>query len=156
MNFLAPSNLPKTVLRGAVLYALLGIGMGIVMGAQHDFTNKSVHVHINLLGWVSMAVMGVAYQVFPGMGRSALAKAHFWLHNLGLPVMMTGLYGLMHAWPNAEPLIGIGSLAVALGFGAFALNAWLNAGKAAESADASHTAARPGAASRPAARSALA
>lgn len=156
MKFLDPSNLPKSMLRGAVLYALLGIGMGIVMGAQQDFTNKSVHVHVNLLGWVSLALMGVVYQVFPGMARSMLAKAHFWLHNLGLPVMMAGLYGLMHAWPNAEPIIGIGSVAVALAFAAFALNAWLNAGKAAQAADVAGAAKRAVPASRPAARSALA
>lgn len=156
MTFLEPSNIPKTMLRGAVLYALLGIGMGIVMGAQQDFTNKTVHVHINLLGWVSIALMGVIYQVFPGMARSKLAKAHFWLHNLGLPVMITGLYGVMHEWPAAEPVIGTGSAVVALAFVVFALNAWLNAGKAADAVGVPGTAARPGAVSRPAARSALA
>lgn len=144
----------KTMLRCAVLYALLGIGIGIVMAATHDFTNKSVHVHVNLLGWVSMALMGLAYQVFPGMARSALAKVHFWLHSLGLPVMVVGIYAVMHQWPTAEPIVGSGSVAVALGFVAFAINAWLNASDVRAAADVAD-ATRP-AVNRPVAVSSLA
>lgn len=121
----------KTMLRMAVLYALLGIGIGIVMAAQHDFTNKSVHVHVNLVGWVSMALMGLVYQAFPVMARSALAKAHFWLHNLGLPMMIVGIYAVMHRWTMAEPIVGTGSVIVALGFVAFAINVWRHAGEPA-------------------------
>jgi len=146
----------KTMLRCAVLYALLGIGIGIVMAAQHDFTNKGVHVHVNLLGWVSMALMGVVYQVFPGMARSALAKVHFWLHNLGLPLMVVGIYAVMHQWAMAEPIVGSGSVLVALGFVAFASNAWLNAGETAGDALARDAVELRVGASRPAVASVLA
>jgi hypothetical protein len=152
----------KHLLRCAVLYALLGIGFGIVMAAQHDFTNKSVHVHVNLLGWVSMALMGVVYQVFPSMAGSVLAKVHFWLHNLGLPVMIVGIYAVMHQWSMAEPIVGSGSLTVALGFVAFAANVWLNAGRVEEvdgvahAGDASRVDLARRGVSRPAATSALA
>ncbi len=118
----------KNLLRCAVLYALFGIGMGLVMAASHDFTNKSVHVHINLLGWVSMAMMGMAYQLFPAMAESGLAKAQFWLHNLGLPVMAAGIFAIMHHLPMAEPVVATGSMIVALAFVAFAINVWRNAG----------------------------
>ncbi|MFT3858077.1 MAG: hypothetical protein QM742_11475 [Aquabacterium sp.] len=137
----------KSMIRVAVLYALLGIGMGVVMGASHDFTSKGVHVHVNLLGWVSMALMGVIYQVFPAMARSALARWHFWLHNLSLPVMMAGLYFLLHGRPDAEPLVGIGSVGVALGFVCFACNAWLHAGNEAASQPAGGRVSPPAAAS---------
>lgn len=116
----------ENLLRCAVLYALLGISMGIGMAASGDFTNKGVHVHLNLVGWVSMAVMAIAYQVFPRMANHVLAKAQFWLHNVGLPLMIAGIYGLLHHLPMAEPVVGVGSLTVALAFVAFALNVWLN------------------------------
>lgn len=118
----------KTLLRCAVLYALLGIGLGIVMAASGDFTNKGVHVHLNLVGWVSMAVMALAYQTFPGLVRSRLATAQFWLHNLGLPVMAFGIYAVMRRLPMAEPIVGTGSIVVALAFVSFAINVWLHAG----------------------------
>jgi hypothetical protein len=144
----------KTLLRCAVLYALLGIGLGIAMGVQQDFTNKGVHVHINLLGWVSMALIGVIYQVFPALATSVLARVHCWLHNVGLPVMALGIYAIAHDWSMASPLIGVGSLLVALAFAAFALNVWRNVG-ATEASPASATPPRH-AVSRPAGVASLA
>ena len=114
----------ERLLRCAVLYALLGIGMGVVMGATHDFTSRGVHVHINLLGWVSMAVMALVYRAFPRMAGHPLARVQFWLHNIGLPVMMLGLYQLLHGHAEADPIVGVGSVIVALAFLAFAINAW--------------------------------
>ncbi|MGC4059506.1 MAG: hypothetical protein QM749_01075 [Aquabacterium sp.] len=124
----------KTLLRCAVLYALLAIGLGMAMAASGDFGNRSVHVHLNLVGWVSMAVMALAYRAFPGMSGSPLAKAQFWLHNLGLPVMAFGIYAVMHHLPMAEPIVGGGSMVVALAFVCFALNVWRNAGDVGEMA----------------------
>ncbi|MBI2733338.1 MAG: cytochrome-c oxidase [Aquabacterium sp.] len=119
----------KNLMRCAVLYALLGIGMGIVMAASGDFTNKGVHVHINLVGWVSMGIMAMAYEVFPSMAGSVLARLQFWLHNLGLPLMAGGIYAVMHHLPMAEPIVGSGSVIVALAFVAFAINVWRHAGR---------------------------
>lgn len=117
-------------LKIAVFYALLGIGMGVVMGASGNFVDKSVHAHFNLLGWLSMAVMGLCYRVLPELSVSRLAPAHFWLHNLGLPVLMAGVFSIVHGRPElGEPLAGIGSIIVAAGFFCFALNVWLNLGK---------------------------
>jgi hypothetical protein len=123
----AALSLDERLLRLAVLYALLGIGMGLAMSITHDFTNKGVHVHVNLLGWVSMALMALGYRQFPRMARSPLARVHFWLHGLGLPVMAVGIYMVLHQLPNAEPVVASGSLAVAAAFASFALNVWLNA-----------------------------
>jgi hypothetical protein len=123
----AALSLDERLLRLAVLYALLGIGMGLAMSITHDFTNKGVHVHVNLLGWVSMALMALGYRQFPRMARSPLARVHFWLHGLGLPVMAVGIYMVLHQLPNAEPVVAGGSLAVAAAFASFALNVWLNA-----------------------------
>jgi hypothetical protein len=123
----AALSLDERLLRLAVLYALLGIGMGLAMSITHDFANKGVHVHVNLLGWVSMALMALGYRQFPRMARSPLARVHLWLHGLGLPVMAVGIYMVLHQLPNAEPVVASGSLAVAAAFASFALNVWLNA-----------------------------
>ncbi len=118
----------KWLLRCAVLYALLGISIGIGMAASGDFLNKGVHVHINLVGWVSMALMAMAYHAFPAMAQSRLAVAQFWLHNLGLPVMAFGIYAMLHRLPGAQPVVAGGSMTVALAFVAFAINVWRHAG----------------------------
>lgn len=126
----------ERLLRCAVLYALLGIGMGMVMAGSHDFSSRGVHVHINLLGWVSMALMALVYRAFPRMAAHPLARVQFWLHNIGLPVMMVGLYQLLHGQVSAEPIVGVGSVIVSLAFVAFALNAWWPMGRTAAQPDA--------------------
>lgn len=114
--------------RCAVLYSLFGISMGIYMGAAQDFSIKGIHVHANLAGWVSMAVMGLIYRSFPAMAQSKLATVHFWLHNIGLPLMLAGIYGVWHEFARFGKIsVSVGSLMVALAFVTFAINVWKNA-----------------------------
>jgi len=115
-------------LKIAVFYLVLGIGLGIFMAATHQFENRAVHTHINLAGWASLAIMAFAYRVFPMLERSKLASAHFWLHNLGLPVMVLGIFGIYNGQPQiGEAMASIGSTVVALGILAFATNVWRHA-----------------------------
>lgn len=112
----------------AAFYALFGIAIGIMMSASHDFSQKTLHAHANLAGWVSLGLMGLIYLALPALTKSRLAAAHFWLHNLGLPAMLFGVY-LIYAGQAAsgEPFAKIGSTVTALAFLCFALNVWKNA-----------------------------
>ncbi|NEU31801.1 cytochrome-c oxidase [bacterium LRH843] len=75
----------------AVVYFLIGISFGLYMSFTHVFDLATVHVHINLLGWLSLAIAGILYTLYPHLAESRTAKVHFWLHNLGLPIMMIGI-----------------------------------------------------------------
>lgn len=121
------ANLPRNLLRCASIYALFGIGMGIYMAITMDFLNRGVHVHANLVGWVSMALMALVYRVQPAMVASSLAKVQFWAHNLGLPVMLVGIFGVLHQLPIGNAFAGIGSILVAVAFVSFVINLWRNA-----------------------------
>jgi hypothetical protein len=59
--------------------------------------------------------------------KTRLATAHFWLHNLGLPVMAASLAAEALGEPRAEPFIGVGSTLVVLALGRFTLNVLRNA-----------------------------
>ena len=65
-----------------------GLMLGLAMGISDNFSLSSVHAHILLLGWETMAITGIAYMLAPACSQSRLANLHFWGHNLGLPVMM--------------------------------------------------------------------
>jgi cbb3-type cytochrome oxidase subunit 1 len=110
-------------LKVAVVYFAIAIILGLVMGIIHDFSLTSVHAHLNLLGWVSMALFGVIYHLYPNAGETKLAKIHFWLHNLGVPIMQGGI-ALMSITENGVFLILtiISSIAVVLGGLLFAIN----------------------------------
>jgi cbb3-type cytochrome oxidase subunit 1 len=112
-------------IRIAVVYAVIGIGIGIYMAASHSFVQRDTHAHANLIGWVSLALSGLIYQAFPALGTHVLAKVHFWLQNIGLPITLAGIAMLYGGNPAlGEPLAGIGSSVVALGFLALLVNVY--------------------------------
>lgn len=108
--------------RAAVIYLLIAVSLGIMMGARGDFTLRSVHSHLNLLGWVSLALMGLIYQQLPQLGYNRLAKSQFWLHNLGLAGMAAGLTAKLLGLPLGDLLLGTGSVMLAVAVLLFALN----------------------------------
>jgi len=110
-------------IRIAVIYALLGIGIGIYMAASHAFAQRDTHAHANLLGWVSLALSGLIYQAFPYLAQHVLAKVHFWSQNIGLPITLVGI-ALIYGGNASlgEPFASIGSTIVAVGFIALAIN----------------------------------
>ncbi len=83
-----------------VIYSLIGFSWGVVVGMLpdlRDFINNRPHAHlimlghghINLLGWVEMAIFGSVYFIVPRLVKRPifslkLVKIHFWTHNLGL------------------------------------------------------------------------
>lgn len=113
-------------LKLAVLYLLIGIGLGIFMGATQTFTLSPVHAHLNLLGWATMALAGLIYSVFPQAGYSKLAKVHFWLHNIALPVMMVSLSFLRFGHTGVIPVLAISEIVAAVGILVFAANIFIN------------------------------
>lgn len=110
----------------SVIYLVLGVAMGIAMGASQNFTLRPVHAHVNLLGWTTLALAGLIYCVFPQAGESRLAKVHFWLLNLSLPVMMVCLSLFLFGNPNAVKVMAPAEIAAALGIVAFAANLFVN------------------------------
>ena len=69
----------------SAIYFVIGVSLGLYMSIVHSYVLTSVHVHINLLGWVSLALAGIIYTLFPDLASTKLAKTHFWLHNITLP-----------------------------------------------------------------------
>jgi cbb3-type cytochrome oxidase subunit 1 len=109
-----------------VVYLLLGLVQGLAMGISSDYSLSSVHAHILLLGWLTLATIGLVYLALPRCAQSRLATLHFWGHNLGLPVMMVSLALEAYGQKNAEAAIAAGSVLVLLSLLFFAVNLFLN------------------------------
>ncbi|WP_223592180.1 cbb3-type cytochrome c oxidase subunit I [Neobacillus bataviensis] len=117
-------------LKVASVYLTIGVLAGIIMGIIHDFRLTSVHAHINLLGWVSMALFGLIYHFYPQAANSKLAKTQFWFHNIGVPVMLGGIAVQVITGSNAAlPVAIIGSLVVVVGVILFTINLFKHIGK---------------------------
>lgn len=117
-------GLARVQFRAATFYLMAGLVLGIGMAASGNFTLKGVHGHIHLLGWVTLALTGAVYVLAPDVAKSALARWHVILHNLGLPIMLAALTAYVSGVAAAEPGIAVGAILSTLGLGAFTLAIW--------------------------------
>lgn len=103
-------------LKSATVAFVVSLGLGLYMAIGHDHALFSVHAHVALLGWVSMALFAIAYRVWPQLAGGPVVTAHFWLYTVGFGLSMLGLTLLELApSPAAEPLAGVGSMALTAG-----------------------------------------
>src|SRR5215217_676704 len=86
----------KAFLKASLAWLALGVTLGVAMAAHPVWTvYRLAHVHMLLLGFVTMMIYGVAYHVIPHfvgfrLHRPALAGAHWWIANVGLVLMACG------------------------------------------------------------------
>ncbi|KAF0820132.1 MULTISPECIES: cytochrome-c oxidase [unclassified Cytobacillus] len=80
-----------TMIKISSEYFAVGILLGYYMSSTHSYLLGPVHVHINLLGWTSLTLAGILYYLFPALAVGKAGMWHFWLHNIGLPIMMLSL-----------------------------------------------------------------
>ncbi|BBL70600.1 cbb3-type cytochrome c oxidase subunit I [Methylogaea oryzae] len=125
----SPSAVGPNCLKAAVIYLLLGLALGMYMGASESFVLRPVHTHLNLLGWATLALAGLVYSVFPQTARSRLAAIHFWLHNVSMPVMMAALAAMLLGRNEAAPVLVAAQFPLVAGIVAFAANVFLHVGK---------------------------
>lgn len=118
--------LAPAFLKLAVLYFVIGVALGNYMGATMDFGLRTVHAHINLLGWASLALAGVIYTAYPAAANSRLAVWHFWIAAVVLPFLFVALAMMMRGSQAAGPVVGIGSAAMGLAVLLFAINVFRN------------------------------
>ena len=113
----------------ATIYVLCGMAFGIWMAISEDHMLASAHAHLNLIGWVSMAIFGIYYHLVPAAGLSGLAKLHFAVQTIGLWLIVPGIgLAVMGITPA---LAGIGSIFTILGMLLFVIIVLRTRGQAA-------------------------
>ncbi|WP_324777348.1 hypothetical protein [Brevundimonas sp.] len=98
-------SVSNNFLRLGVLSALVGMSLGVWMGANQDFVLRPVHAHINLLGFASMMLFGLFYRVFPAAARGWLPMAHFALSVIGFLILMPSLALMILGRPVFMPIM---------------------------------------------------
>jgi hypothetical protein len=113
------SRIATSYLALAALYLIVGLTLGIGMGMAHDNRFAQVHAHINLVGWTSHGLMGLAYRQWPEMAKGNLGTSQFLIFALSAPIFMAGL---VLSIGYGQPIVAIaGSVGVFLGGLLFAL-----------------------------------
>jgi cytochrome c oxidase cbb3-type subunit 1 len=90
------SRITVWFIKCALIYFLLAMLLGILLSVSGPvYPYMPIHVHFNLLGWMSMMVFGVGYHILPRFSgkplwSEKLSMAHLWLANIGLIGMAAG------------------------------------------------------------------
>ena len=75
-----------------------------------------------------MGLFGLWYRSAPAAAESKLAKLHFWIYNLALPIQMATLAMYVSGTTAVEPVLAIASMAVGVSVVCFAINLWKHTG----------------------------
>ena len=121
----------KAFIKSSLSWLAAGATLGIAI-AMHPVwvIYRPAHLHMNLLGFVTMMIAGVGYHVFPRfvgqpLHSARLAATHLVLANVGLALMVAGFMTRPGSAHNvAAWLLGGGATMSALAIYLFVYNTW--------------------------------
>lgn len=105
-------GLPFLFFAVAAICGLIGMVWGIQMSATGDHGLSPAHAHLNLLGWVSLAIYGTFYHLVPKAAEGTLSKIHAGLAILGVVMIVPGI--AMAINQSGETLAKLGSVVTIL------------------------------------------
>jgi cytochrome c oxidase cbb3-type subunit 1 len=120
----------RAFVRASLVWFTLGVLLGLAMAVHPDWVvYRPAHAHMNVVGFLTMMVFGVGYQLLPrlfgfGLHSRPLAVAHWWLANAGMAALVAGFFVTPHIGRRAIPLTAGGGLLFAAGALAFVYNMW--------------------------------
>jgi cbb3-type cytochrome oxidase subunit 1 len=124
----------RAFLKASLAWLAFGVTLGVAMAAHPVWTlYRLAHVHMMLLGFVTMMIFGVAYHVLPRFAGVPLhsrraAAWHWWISNVGLVGMVIGFVLRVHR-PDAGTIVLAGGGALsALGAYVFTYLLWRTLG----------------------------
>lgn len=114
----------KAFIQASLFWLAAGVTLGVAMAIHPTWTvYRPIHMHMTLLGFVTMMIYGVGYHVLPRfvgkrLRTRLLPAIHVWVSNIGLALMSVG-FGLRISGKVSQPtatwVLGTGGVLSALG-----------------------------------------
>lgn len=120
----------KAFVKASLMWLALGVTLGVAIAAHPVWTvYRLAHMHMVLLGFVTMMIFGVAYHVIPRFAGFPLhsrraAAAQWWVSNAGLVLMVTGFFARPNRFEFGTVILATGGLLAAGGAYIFVYNLW--------------------------------
>lgn len=105
----------------AIMFLIVGIGMGLNMAISQDHSVIGAHAHCNLLGWVTMAIFGGYHALNPRKAERRLAMIQYYVYTAGLVLMIPSLYLFLLGNMAMEPVVAVASIITFIGVLLFAV-----------------------------------
>jgi len=116
------SRWPYVFFAAACFYIMIGVCWGMYMGITHDVATAPGHAHLNLLGFVSLSIMGGFYALLGKETPNWLVTTNFALMNLGVVILAPALFLLLSQRveiAQVVPFFLVGEFSILFGFLAF-------------------------------------
>ncbi|GKX34943.1 MAG: hypothetical protein MnENMB40S_25610 [Rhizobiaceae bacterium MnEN-MB40S] len=113
-------RLAKLYFQTAIIFLIVGIGMGLIMAISGSHDVIGAHAHANLLGWVTMAIFGIYFALAPGKAEGVMARVQYGVYTFGVVVMTIALYLYLSGNPAMEPVVAVSSIITFIGVLLFA------------------------------------
>lgn len=104
----------------AIIFLIVGIGMGLNMAISQDHSVIGAHAHCNLLGWVTMALFGGYHALNPRKAERRIAMIQYCVYTAGVTLMVPSLYLMLLGNMAMEPVVAIASIITFIGVLMFA------------------------------------
>jgi len=120
----------RAFLKASLAWLAMGVTLGVAMAAHPVWTvYRLAHVHMMLLGFVTMMIFGVAYHVIPRFAGFPLhsrraAVWHWWISNAGLIGMVAGFTTRAQGATWATVVLATGGTLSAIGAYLFVYLLW--------------------------------
>ena len=113
----------------AFVCGICGMLMGMAMGATENFTLMPVHAHLNLLGWVTLALMGGFYALAGARASNRLAWINLTVSSIGILFCIPSLALLLLGNKAVIPFLITGEFSLVGGMLLFGANLILAASR---------------------------
>lgn len=125
----------KAFIRASLFWFGVGTALGLAMALRPSWVvYRPAHAHLNVVGFLTMLVFGVGYQLLPRLFGGAVysrraAGVHFYLANVGLAALVTGFVLVARASRLGRVLLVMGGSIYAAGVVLWVWNLWRSFGE---------------------------
>ena len=108
----------------SVMYLVIVLAFGLFMHYTIQLQWAATHAHIGVVGWLTTGFIGLIYSIYKDAAETGLARAQFWLYNIGLPFLFVGMMMVYIDVPHwlFELFVSGGGIAVGLSVLLFFVN----------------------------------
>ena len=122
------TNIDKAFVTMGLAWLILGMLLGLHMGATANNKFLDAHVAMVLPGFVVLSLCGAFYRLWPATKQAKLAKTQFWIAGIGQLGLVAGTFQFDLSGGSSVALVASASVLVIVAAALMLWNFWSHSG----------------------------